>query len=142
VSMNTASTDLASRLQQLLRERDEHAGALARIERALAQVGAALQVPAGSGANGRRRGRPPGPAKALGAPRGRRRRRNFAVTGDELILSMVGQRGGATTQEVKARWKSEGRGGTADNALSKLVRERKLRRIALEDRRGSRYVLP
>ena len=38
-------------------------------------------------------------------------------------------------------WASEGRGGTADNALSKLVRDRKIKRIPLVGERGSHYAV-
>ena len=45
------------------------------------------------------------------------------------------------TKDVKKFWADEGRGGTADNALSKLVKEKKLKRIPLQGEPGSRYAL-
>ena len=142
--------DLAHHIQQLLGERQQHADAVARIDAALEPIRSALQSL--GGINGKRGpGRPPkseAMAAGVAAPAGGRRRRgrgrrgSYATTADQMILALVGQRGGATTQEIKEQWKAEGRGGTADNALSKMVKDRKLRRAALEGQRGSRFMLP
>lgn len=131
-------TTLTNRIQQLLEERQQHADALAGIDQTLEQIRSALQH---IGTNGRRRrGRPRGTGRAVGRPRGRRRRRGtFATTAEDMILSLVRQRGGATTREIKEKWKSEGRGGTADNALSKMVKDKKLKRSPIEGQRGSRF---
>ena len=73
---------------------------------------------------------------------GKRKRGSYAQTADVMILEMAGARNGATTAEIKARWKAEGRGGTADNALSKLVKARKLKRAPLGvGQRGSRFTV-
>ena len=135
-------TNLTDRLQRLLEERQQHGDALARIDSTLEQIRFALQ--AVGGANGKR-----GPtrshaalAKRSAAPRRRRGSRGtFATSATQMILSLAGQRGGATTQEIKAKWKSEGRGGTADNALSKMVRDGKLQRTPLDGQRGSRFTV-
>ena len=66
-------------------------------------------------------------------------RRKFAVSGEESILLFVKEHKGATTQDIKKFWIAEGRGGTADNVLSKLAKEKKLKRTPLVGQRGSRY---
>jgi hypothetical protein len=148
VQRSNASADLASRVQSLMELRQQHAAQISKIDETLAQINALL----GSNGTARRRGRPPknpmaaaAPAidPAAGEPRRRRKRRTFAVSGDESILEFVRSQKNPTTQEIKAHWNSEGRGGTADNALSKLVKDKKLKRTPLgEGIRGSRYALP
>ena len=141
--MRTASPmDIAARIQELLAERQQLANQLAQIDAALGRVQDAL---AGAGTNGQRRGRgrPPKAAETVAAGRrGRGTRGSYAQTADQMILAMAGQKNGATTQEIKAKWKAEGRGGTADNAISKLVKDRKLKRTPLEGQRGSRFTVP
>ena len=135
-------TNLTDRLQRLLDERQQHADALTRIDSTLEQIRSALH--AVGGVNGRRgAGRPrAAPAEHSTTPRRRKGKRGtFATSATEMILSLAGQRGGATTQEIKAQWKAEGRGGTADNALSKMVRDGKLKRAPLEGQRGSRFTV-
>ena len=138
----SSPADTAGRIQRLLADRQRHADALAEIDSALEEIRSALQSINGTGI-----GRPPrshrAAAQALRPSRKRRGRRGmYGKTSDEMILAIVGQRGGATTQEIKARWKAEGRGGTADNALSKMVKDRKLKRTPLVGQRGSRFTLP
>lgn len=66
----------------------------------------------------------------------------FPQTGDELILDFIKATGGATTEEIRKHWASVGRKGKAENNLTTLVRGSKLRRVKLEGKPGSRYVLP
>ena len=44
-----------------------------------------------------------------------------------------------TTAQINARWKQAGRGATADNALSKLTKARKLKKEKVKNGRGSSY---
>jgi hypothetical protein len=53
------------------------------------------------------------------------------------VKSKSNPRGG----EIETHWQGEGRGGRAINLISKLVKEKKLKRIPLKDERGSRYSL-
>jgi len=76
------------------------------------------------------------------AKQSRRGRRKFSQTADELVLSMVKAKPILPTAEINAAWKKNGRGGTADNTLGKLVKERKLKRTPIKDGRGSSYSLP
>ena len=129
--------DFGVRVRELVSERQHLARELARIDETLNGIRGALSGltgPNGTAATAR-----PGESSSETPRRRKRGRRGFfATTADELILSVVGNRG-ATTQEIKERWKGEGRGGTADNALSKMVKEGRLKRSALKEGRGSQY---
>ena len=47
-----------------------------------------------------------------------------------------------TTQDIKKMWAGEGRGGSADNPLSKMVKAKMLKRTPLGNgMKGSRYSL-
>ena len=138
-----SSPGLADRVQQLLAARQHHADAMTSIDATLEQIRAALR---GVHINETARRGPGRPRKPTGAHPGAmlaRRRRGrpgtYSTTAEEMILSLVGQRGGATTQEIKAKWSAEGRGGTADNALSKMVTDKMLKRTPLAGQRGSRF---
>lgn len=109
----------------------KHQQALDTIEQTFARLGIKIEE------EGRRLRR------TAGRPRTgqRRRRKKFRMTGEESVLAFVKKHGRPTAKEVNEHWKKEGRGGKADNTLSKLVKEGKLKRIPAEDARGSRYVL-
>ena len=96
-----------------------------------------LGISAESGAP--RRGRKPGRAKASRGGR-RRKRRSFALSGEASVLGFVKKHGTPNAAEVNKHWSGEGRGGKADNALSKLVKTRKLKRVAARGERGGRYI--
>jgi hypothetical protein len=74
--------------------------------------------------------------------RSRRRPRKFAISAEASVLAFVKLHKNPKTKDVKKHWADEGRGGTADNALSKLVKEKKLKRIPLQGEPGSKYALP
>ena len=129
--------NVVGRIEQLLRERQEHQEALTRIDDMLERVGDALRTKA----PGRPRGGNHLPLAQAPARTRRRRRRKFAVSAAESVLAFVKERKNPTTQEIKKHWISEGRKGTADNALTLLVKDKKLKRMPLEGQRGSRYSL-
>jgi hypothetical protein len=136
-------SDLASRIQQLLEEREQHVAAAERINETIASIEAVLGVSLNG--NGRRRGRPPKDQKQwMEAParKTRKRRRgrgNYETTAEEFVLSFVKANRSPTTREINQHWKSEGRGHTADNTLVKLVKTKQLKRIPLKEGRGSTY---
>ena len=69
------------------------------------------------------------------------KRGTFSQTGDEMILGMV-KGGGQTTAQFTKAWTKSGRGGKADNVLSKLVKAGKLKREKLpKGQKGSTYTL-
>lgn len=140
-----SGSSIADRINALLAERETHESAIARIDARLASVGAAL----GDGHGmppAKRRGRPPLALKAASAGaapstgKRRRGRGHFAVSAEESILTYVKDHKNPTTQEINKHFKDEGRSSTADNALTKLVKEKKLVRTPLgEGVRGSYY---
>lgn len=123
-----SNNDLTSQVQALLKERAIHMAVIEKIDETLKGVKSML----GGGA-----------IAAVKAPKvsgGKRRRRGrFEVSGEQSILTFIEKHGSPTTKEVNAHWKGEGRGGSADNALTKLVADKQLKRIPLEGQRGSRY---
>ena len=130
----SAST-IVKAISQLKKKRQAHLDAIAEIDETFAQLGIE--------AEGARRGpgRPRGAGRrAVG--RGRRRtRRTFAVSGEEAVLAYVKKVGKPNAADVNKDWQSQGRGGKADNALSKLVKAGQLKRVKVKGERGSRYVI-
>lgn len=133
---------LAQQIESLLNAKLEHQSAIEAIDATLEQIQSMLR----GGITPARRGRPPGSGNVAGkgaktGPQrgGRRKRRTFATSGDESILAFIKKAGSPTTKEVNQHWKSEGRGGSADNALTKLVKIKKLKRINTPGERGSKY---
>jgi hypothetical protein len=135
-------TAIANRIQQLLDDRQQHEDAIEQIDQILKQITGLLGEPA----THRKPGRKPklmsveSPAAQPG--KRSRRRGEYATTAVESILAFVKDQGNPTTQEIKGLWKKEGRGGSADNVLTKLVKDRQLKRTPMKDQRGSRYSLP
>jgi hypothetical protein len=133
--------DLAQRIQHLLDERQRLTDTLALIEATLGQIGAVL----GPGKRGRKPGRPPASASPKVVPPAQPKKHhrgpgNFATTGQELILAFVKSNKSPTSKQINQEWKKEGRGGNANNILSKMTRERKLKRTPLgKGIKGSRY---
>ena len=84
-------------------------------------------------------------AKAARGPKaGRRQRRSrgrFSVTAEQCILDFVRKEGQPSTAQVNAFWKKQGRGGKADNTLSKLASAGQLKRIKAKGVRGSQYAI-
>jgi hypothetical protein len=156
--------EIGHQINELVKQRQFHADMLSTIDATLEKVRGLLGGRGGMVGNGmmpRRRGRPPGSGKKQmaaamsagagagagaagpGRGRGRRRRRrgSFAMSGDESVLSFVQKKGDATTSEIQKHWQSEGRGGKADNSISRLFKDKKLKRTPLENQRGSSYAV-
>ena len=133
-----SADNVIARIEQLLQERQEHREAITRIDQMLERVSNALET---RSSPGRPRGENHFSEAKQPLRTRRRRRRKFAVSGDESIIAFVKDRKNPTTKDLTKHWTSEGRGGTAANALSRLVKEKKLKRTPLEGERGSRYSL-
>ena len=144
---SNASSHITERIQRLLDERQLHAQAITSIDETLAKVGAALGTTA-------KPPRPAAPAKKAAAPKpapakpapakpapakGKRTRRQFAISGEQSILQFIKSKSNPRGSEIESHWKSEGRKGRAINLISKLAKEKKLKRIPLKNERGSRY---
>lgn len=129
-------TALTSQIESLLAKREELQSAIEEIDATLERASSVLHIPG-------RPGRPRGTTKAVSNGRGRggrrRKRGNFSMSGDESILAFIKKAGSPSTKEVNQHWKSEGRGGSADNALTKLVKLKKLKRSSVKGQRGSQY---
>jgi len=134
MSNTPTSTVLSTRIQQLVSERERHADAVAAIDQTLSQIDKLLGTNTTT--------TPSGPDKKVTVPAPKKsKRRSFTTTAAESVLEFVKKNGGATTKEIQKNWKSERRGGTADNTLSQLFKDKKLKRTPLKDQRGSRYTL-
>jgi hypothetical protein len=70
----------------------------------------------------------------------RKKRGTFKQNASQFVLGLVKGKG-ATTAEIGKKWKAAGRGGKADNALTKLVKEGKVKRTKLVEGMGSTYSL-
>ena len=66
------------------------------------------------------------------------KRGKYDQTAEEFIKGLVKSRK-ATSSEIAIAWKKSGRGGRADNTLSKMVKAGDLKRVKLKGERGSRY---
>lgn len=133
--------ELAKLIGGLKAERQELVNKLASIDKVFASFGipvvskvtATVSVAAAPTPTGKRRGRPPGSKNS------KRKRGLFAKTGEETVLEYVTNKGPVTAAEVNKHWQGEGRGGKADNTLSKLVKDGKLKRVKNKGERGSSY---
>jgi hypothetical protein len=124
-------------LDKLTKQWHEHRDALAKIEVVFRKYGinATQAVPATSHAQ-------PAAEKAI-APAGKKRRKRgtFAQTADEFILGLLSGGKSLSTAEINAEWRQAGRKNKADINLSKLTKEKKLKRTPVKDGRGSKYTV-
>ncbi len=142
--MPTNPLAIGETVQKLLSDRQRHADALAAIDATLARISTALNIRNASAPQPAKEpisAAPAAKAASTGNKPMRRKRRKFAVSGNDSVLQFVGSRGaaGATTKQIQANWKSQGRGGKADNSLTQLVKDGRLKRTPLKDQPGSRY---
>lgn len=125
---------LARMIESLRSQRQDLLAKLKAIDSAFEELGI--------NPDGARRG-PGRPAAATGVKGrrgGRRKRGRFDLSGEESVLNFVKKAGRPNAAEVNKHWSGEGRGGKADNALGKLVRVGKLKRVEVKGERGARYV--
>jgi len=143
VATSISTSQFPQRIQQLVDERQQHADVLARIDQILGGIGAVLGRAAAS-TNGKKLVAAPASTQAP-AVKGKKRRRgrgHFALSAEESILAFVKQEKNPTTAEISQHLLGEGRSNGAINALTKLVKEKKLKRTPLgKGIRGSRYSL-
>ena len=119
-------------IAQLIAKRSLYSKGLAEIDTLFAKYGITVN---GSAA-------PATPRKQTTTPASRstkRRRGQFAQTGNEFILSFVKSKNNPTTSEIDAAWRKSGRAGKVHNALGILVKDRRLKRTPVKDGRGSSY---
>jgi hypothetical protein len=136
------ANDLAGKIQQLQVDRQRHLEAMAAIDRVLDQIGAALEVapkPAPrDGAATTASGDSVVRREVFSEPR---RRGRFEKTGIDSVVDFIRERCNPTTAEINAHWHAEGRKGTANVTILKLLQDGSIRREQDPLIRGSRYLL-
>jgi hypothetical protein len=142
---------LAQLIEDLKQERQQHVEAIERIDATAAQYGIDLEAISGRGGRKKaakkktskkaaRKSASKKTAKKGASKKGARKKRGrFAQTGSESVLAFVKQHGRPTTAEVNKHWQKEGRGGTADNTLSQLVKGGYLKRVQVRGESKRRY---
>ena len=142
----TSARELEAIVAKLHKQRQAHVDAIAEIDSGFAEFGIKPK-------KRKRRGRPPKVktrntktrtkkgAKKVVKTRKRRKRRK--VSGPQSILAFVKQAGekGATGAEIVKHWTSEARKGGAYTTISKLVKDKKLKKRTIKGQRGSRYAV-
>jgi hypothetical protein len=133
--------DLAEQIQQLQADRQRHLQAMATIDRVLAQIDHALRgvTPSASPS-------PEAPVSdnviRLEVPaHAVRHRGRFERTGIDSVLDFIRRNANPTTAQINAHWRAEGRKGTANVTLLKLLKDQVIRREEDPSVRGSRYRL-
>jgi hypothetical protein len=149
----TNASELTRLINQLRQERQQHEAAIAEIDATFKAFGIVASGGRGGAKKGKKRAATEAPAATKGKGKGKRRgrkpagskrgsakkapwSRKFEVTGDELILNFVREKGGATTEEIRKHWDAAGRRGKAENNLTLLVKNGKLKRSKLENTKG------
>ncbi len=118
------------KLAKLLRERAKLDGQITELE-ALAD-GTPMAVPKVK----------PGPKPGRNAAKvvRRKKRGHFKQNASQFILGLL-KKAPKTTSQIGKNWKTAGRGGKADNALTKLVKDGLVKREKLAAGMGSTYSL-
>lgn len=129
-----SATALIQTITQMKTKRQRYVEEIAVIDKTFVRLGIPVDGPYATIAGA------PGTGKKRGRPKGQRRHR-FSMSGEESVLKFVKQSGKPNAADVNKKWRSEGRGGKADNALSKLVKTGRLKRVKVKGERGSRYAL-
>jgi len=160
--------ELSRLIDQMQQERQEHLDAIAEIDAIFDGIGIEASAPAKKKKGrrgrppkrkaGRKPGRKPGRKKRVGRPpkakkaakkkvakkaakkrTKRRKKGSFSKTGDQSVLDFVKKTGKVSAKQANKHWKDEGRKGSANNALTKLVKEKKLKRVPVKGQRGGLY---
>jgi hypothetical protein len=149
----THRANLIAQLQALQADRALHAQAIAKIDVTLQRISdmlafvetnkppasppesSASPVPAPAAESSLPNPVPPNSSRP-------RKYRKLELTGEEFIIEWIRQHGSATTLEINAAWRAQGRGGVANNAIGRLLRRKQVVREPITNQRGSRYRLP
>lgn len=118
---------LAGRIRSLQAERDRHAREIASIDQVLSKIGEVLRLG--------------GAAKLPGAEHVKRSKGRFALTAEQSVLQFIREKKNPSTADINGHWRSEGRKGTANVTILKLLKQNAIRRENDPHVRGSRYVV-
>jgi len=154
-TQSRASSDLVAEIQRLKTARQSHLDALRAIDEVLGGIAQTLAAigpdfPVRGQVMENPNGAPQGASRDplltadfAGAPIGsvRRRYHRLPQTGEDFVLSFVREHGAPTTLQINHAWRSQGRGGAANNVIGRLLKQGLLIREPLGERRGSRYRL-
>jgi hypothetical protein len=135
-------SDLAEQIKRLEADRQRHAHAMAEIDQVLARINDALSaVRSIPGLDeGEQSQRDTGNLVAEVFPQKRHRGR-FNQTAIQSVLAFIRDRGNPSTAEINGHWRSEGRKGTVNVTLLKLLKDGLIHRVHDQTVRGSRYVI-
>ena len=125
---------LAKLVKQLQAQRQEHLDAIDQIDSAFDDLG----LEGASGNPGRKKAKNGRRTKGSGAKGGRRK---FKMTAEEMVYQLLKKNKTMTTGQINKQWTKAGRGGNADNTLSKMTREKRVKRINIKGSMGSQYRL-
>ncbi len=145
----SAAAKLSKMLDKLMAERKQHVQVIAKHQGELDKIDQLFSgygITFGDAAPAATRGKPgrkPGPktASKAGKSKGRRGRGSYAKTAEQTVLDFVKKAGNPSTKDINDHWAAQGRGGKADNTLTRLTSEGQLKRVKSADVRGSRYTL-
>lgn len=135
--------ELSALIKKLEKERDDHVRAIEEIEATFESLG----INTSSAKPKAKRGRPAGSTKKKATKKASAKkkrggkRKSFAKTGDQSVIDFVKSHPKATTKDINVHWSKEGRGGRADNALTKLVQNGVLKRAPIKNGRGAMYTV-
>jgi hypothetical protein len=131
-------TDLFRTVRRLEDDRDRHLKQIAAIDAVLAEVGRAVARLADGGPPVDPSAAPP-TLKLFSGPMSRRGK--FAQTGEQSVLALIAREGNPDTARINSHWRAEGRRGSANVLLLRLLKTGVIRREPDASVRGSRYRL-
>lgn len=155
-SSRQSTTELRNLISRLRLEHQHHINSIAEIDQTLREFGLGGASSPSKGQRGRRKATKTAlhsPKKGRGGRRkgvkatraiqiGTRRSSpsgKFSVTGNDLILQFLKDKGGSTTEEIRKHWEESGRGGKAAQLLTGLVQRGQIQRTKLPGKAGSVY---
>ena len=146
--LNDTGHGLAFQIKQLEESRERHAAAVAEIDHLLGRIGEAINSvhPSSPMASAKAIGNGSatwnarlGNASSLLLEGGRRKYHKMERTGDQSVVAFIKESGTATTAEINAHWRAEGRGGVANNAIVRLLKRGELVRELSPGSRSGLY---
>lgn len=117
---------LAERIRSLQAERDRHAREIAAIDQVLGRISEVLGMGSGS--------------RLPSLERTKRSKGRFALTAEQSVLQFIREKKNPSTADINGHWRGEGRKGTANVTILKLLKQNAIRRENDPQVRGSRYV--